>query len=81
VSLVWTMLIGLAASLIAKLLMPAPGAGGFALRAALGVGGSLAATFLGRFAGLFAAHHSAGFIGAVVGATVCLIGHQLIATK
>ena len=72
-------LIGLAAGLVARLLSPGSGARGFVLTAALGVGGSLAATWLGRSAGLYSAGQSAGFTGAVIGACVVLVGHRLLA--
>jgi len=80
VELIWTILIGFVAGLVAKLLTPGSGPGGFFLTAALGIGGSLAATYLGRLAGLYHAGQSAGFIGAIVGA-VLLLGYHLIAKK
>lgn len=70
---IWIVLIGLAAGLVARLLSPGSGARGFVLTATLGVGGSLAATWLGRLAGLYSAGQSAGFIGAVIGACVVLL--------
>ena len=79
--LIWTILIGFVAGLIAKVLTPGAGPGGFFLTAALGIGGSLAATYLGRFVGLYSAGQSAGFIAAIVGAVVLLLGYHLIARK
>lgn len=79
--LIWTILIGFVAGLIAKVLTPGAGPGGFFLTAALGIGGSLAATYLGRFVGLYGAGQSAGFIAAIVGAVVLLLGYHLIAKK
>ena len=79
--LIWTILIGFVAGLIAKVLTPGAGPGGFFLTAALGIGGSLAATYLGRFVGLYNAGQSAGFIAAIVGAVVLLLGYHLIAKK
>ena len=49
--LIWTILIGFVAGLIAKAITPGTGPGGFFLTAALGIAGSLAATFLGQFLG------------------------------
>ena len=46
---------------------------GIMIGAALGIGGSLAATFLGQAAGWYAPGQSAGFIGAVIGAVLLLI--------
>ena len=79
--LIWTILIGFVAGVVAKMLTPGAGPGGFFLTAALGIGGSLAATYLGRFVGLYSAGQSAGFIAAIVGAVVLLLGYHLIAKK
>lgn len=79
--LIWTIVIGFVAGLIAKALTPGSGPAGFFLTASLGIAGSLAATYLGRFAGLYAAGQSAGFIGAIVGAVVLLLGYHVIAKK
>ena len=75
--LIWTILIGFVAGLVAKMLTPGAGPSGFFLTAALGIGGSLAATYLGQMAGWYQAGQSAGFIGAVVGAAVLLIAYHL----
>jgi len=80
-SLIWTILIGFVAGVVAKLLTPGTGPGGFFLTAALGVGGSLAATYLGQFTGLYAVGQSAGFIGAVIGAMVLLLAYHAVARK
>lgn len=79
--LLWTILIGFVAGLIAKMLAPGGGPGGFFITAILGIGGSLAATFLGQMLGLYQAGQSAGFIGAVVGAVVLLMAYHLIFKK
>lgn len=79
--LIWTILIGFVAGLVAKMLAPGGGPGGFFITAALGIGGSLAATFLGRMAGLYSPGQSAGFIGAVIGAIVLLVGYHFISKK
>jgi uncharacterized membrane protein YeaQ/YmgE (transglycosylase-associated protein family) len=81
VDLVWTILIGLLAGVVAKLLTPGSGPRGFLLTSALGIGGSLVATYLGRFMGLYSPGQSAGFIGAVVGAVVLLVGYHLASSK
>lgn len=78
--LIWTVLIGFVAGLIAKAITPGAGPGGFFLTAALGVGGSLTATYLGQFLGWYKPGQSAGLIGAVVGAAVLLLGYHF-ATK
>lgn len=78
--LIWTILIGFVAGLIAKVITRGTGPGGFFMTAALGIGGSLAATYLGHFLGWYQAGQSAGFIGAVVGAVI-LLGVYHLATR
>ena len=69
------------AGMIAKAITPGAGPGGFFLTAALGIGGSLAATYLGQFLGWYAPGQSAGLIGAVVGAAVLLLGYHFATKK
>jgi uncharacterized membrane protein YeaQ/YmgE (transglycosylase-associated protein family) len=74
--LIWTILIGFIAGVVAKLLAPGTGPTGFFLTAALGIAGSLIATFLGQFVGWYKEGESAGFIGAIVGAVVLLAAYH-----
>ena len=74
----WIILIGFVAGLIAKVITPGTGPGGFFLTAALGIGGSLAATNLGQFLGWYQPGQSAGFIGALVVAIVLLGVYHLV---
>ena len=70
--LVWTILIGFVAGLVAKLLAPGTGPSGFFLTAALGIAGALIATYVGESVGWYKEGESAGFIGATVGAVALL---------
>ena len=70
--LIWTILIGFIAGLVARWLTPGPDPSGLLITTALGVGGSLAATFIGQALGLYQPGQSAGFIGAVIGAIALL---------
>ncbi len=79
--LIWTILIGFAAGVIAKMLTPGKQPMGFFLTAALGIGGSLGATYLGQMLGLYKEGHSAGFIGAVIGAIVLLLVYHMVTKK
>ena len=79
--LIWTILIGFVAGLVAKMITPGSGPGGFFLTAALGIGGSLAATYIGQFLGWYQQGQSAGFIGAIVGAIVLLGVYHLVTRK
>jgi uncharacterized membrane protein YeaQ/YmgE (transglycosylase-associated protein family) len=71
--IIWTILIGFVAGLVARAVTPGDQPLGFFLTAALGVAGSLAATYIGQALGLYQAGQAAGFIGAVVGAVVLLL--------
>jgi uncharacterized membrane protein YeaQ/YmgE (transglycosylase-associated protein family) len=76
--LLWTIIIGFVAGLSAKAITPGPGPSGFWLTAALGVAGSIAATYLGQWAGLYAAGEPAGFIGGVIGAAILLVAYHAV---
>lgn len=77
--IVWTILIGFVVGLVAKLITPGKGPGGFFLTAALGIAGAIGATYLGHFIGWYKAGESAGFIGGLVGAIVLLVIYHLVA--
>jgi uncharacterized membrane protein YeaQ/YmgE (transglycosylase-associated protein family) len=72
-SLIWALIIGLIVGAVAKLLMPGKDPGGIWITMALGVAGSLIATYLGRVLGLYATGQSAGFIMSVLGAMFLLL--------
>lgn len=76
--LIWTILIGFVAGLIAKALTPGKGPSGFFLTAVLGIAGSLAATYLGQALGLYTQGHAAGFIASIIGAIVLLVAYHLV---
>ena len=77
-NILWVIVIGFVAGAVAKLLMPGKDPGGFVITTALGVGGALIATFLGRLIGWYQEGQSAGFIAAVVGAIIVLVIYRLI---
>jgi uncharacterized membrane protein YeaQ/YmgE (transglycosylase-associated protein family) len=73
-SIIWTIIIGFVAGVVAKFLHPGSSnePSGFILTAALGIAGSFVATYLGQALGWYRAGDGAGFIGAVVGAIIVL---------
>ena len=71
-SWIWTILIGFIAGAVAKLLMPGKDPGGFIVTTLLGIGGALAATWIGRAVGWYDEGSGAGFIAAIVGAVLIL---------
>lgn len=78
-SILWTIIIGLIAGVIAKFLMPGRDAGGFIVTILLGIAGAVVATVLGQSLGWYRQGEGAGLIGAVVGAVLILIVYRLVA--
>ena len=76
-SIIWTIVIGFIVGLLAKLVMPGKDPGGFFITAALGIAGSLLATYGGKAVGLYGGDQTAGFIGAFLGAIILLIIYRL----
>lgn len=73
-SIIWTIVIGFVAGVIAKLVTPGDNEpSGFILTTVLGVVGAFVATWLGQALGWYRADQSAGLIGAVVGAVIVLV--------
>ena len=76
--IIGTLIIGLVAGAVAKLLMPGRDPGGFIITMLLGVAGAFVATDLGQAVGWYEAGEGAGFIGAVVGAVLLLLAYRAI---
>jgi uncharacterized membrane protein YeaQ/YmgE (transglycosylase-associated protein family) len=70
--ILWTIIIGFLAGLVAKLITPGRDPGGFIITTLLGIVGAFVATYLGQAIGWYQAGEGAGFIGAVVGAVIVL---------
>jgi uncharacterized membrane protein YeaQ/YmgE (transglycosylase-associated protein family) len=71
--IVWIIVIGFVAGIIARLLSRGPNRpAGFLLTTALGIAGAFAATFVGQAVGWYRPDQGAGFIAATVGAIVVL---------
>ena len=79
--ILWIILIGFVAGMIARYLTPGPNnPSGFILTVVLSIAGSFLATFLGQAVGWYRADQGAGFIGATVGAILVLfIWNRLVA--
>ncbi|GAA5004469.1 GlsB/YeaQ/YmgE family stress response membrane protein [Acinetobacter puyangensis] len=80
-SLIWAIIIGFIAGLIARAIHPGEDKAGFIVTTLLGIIGSLAATYGGRALGWYAENEAAGFIASVVGAIVILFIYNLISKK
>ena len=71
--IVWTIVIGFVAGIIAKFIMPGHNEpSGFVMTTILGVVGAFVASFLGQSLGWYGPDTGAGLIGAVVGAIIVL---------
>ncbi len=70
--MLWTIVIGLVAGVLAKLLMPGRDPGGIIMTVLLGIAGALVATLLGKLVGWYQPGESAGFIAATLGAILVL---------
>jgi len=80
--IIWTIIIGFVAGVIAKFIVPGPNEPrGFVLTTILGIVGALVATYLGQALGWYAPGEGAGFIGAIVGAIIVLIVWGFIARR
>ncbi len=73
-TILWTIIVGFVAGIIAKLIHPGPNEpSGFILTTILGIVGAFVATYLGQAIGWYQAGEGAGLIGAIVGAVIVLI--------
>jgi uncharacterized membrane protein YeaQ/YmgE (transglycosylase-associated protein family) len=73
-SIIWTIIIGFIAGVIAKLITPGRNEpSGFILTTILGIIGAFVATWLGQAIGWYRAGEGAGLIGAIVGAVIVLV--------
>ena len=79
--LIWTIVIGFFAGILAKLIHPGPNEPqGFIVTTLLGIAGAFVATYLGQLVGFYRVGETAGLIGAVVGAIIVLLVWGLFAT-
>jgi uncharacterized membrane protein YeaQ/YmgE (transglycosylase-associated protein family) len=83
VNILWIILIGFVAGLIARLVAPGPNnPSGFILTTVLGVIGAFVATFIGQALGWYRPDQGAGLVGAIIGALLVLfIWHRLVVNR
>jgi uncharacterized membrane protein YeaQ/YmgE (transglycosylase-associated protein family) len=81
-SIIWIILIGFLAGVIAKLIHPGPNEpSGFILTTLLGIAGAFVATYLGQAIGWYRVDQGAGLIGATVGAVIVLFVWGMFAKR
>ena len=72
-TIIWTIIIGFIAGVIAKFIMPGDNEPkGFILTILLGIAGAFVATWLGQAIGWYGPNDQAGIIGSVVGTIIVL---------
>ena len=80
--IIWTIIIGFLAGVIAKFIMPGPNEpSGFVLTTILGIIGAFVATYLGQALGWYGPGQGAGLIGATVGAIIVLLIYGMVAGR
>jgi uncharacterized membrane protein YeaQ/YmgE (transglycosylase-associated protein family) len=80
--IIWTIIIGFVAGVIAKFIMPGDNEPkGFIMTTILGIIGALVASWLGQALGWYTPGEGAGLIGAIVGAIILLFVWGLIAKR
>ena len=81
-SILWTIIIGFVAGVIAKFITPGSNEpSGFILTTILGIVGAFVATWLGQAMGWYRPGEGAGLIGAVVGAIIVLVVWGMVAAR
>lgn len=82
-NIIWIIVIGFVAGIIARMLSPGPNnPSGFILTTILGIVGAFISTFLGQSLGWYRLDQGAGLIGAVIGAIIVLfIWNRLVARR
>ena len=80
--ILWTIIIGFIAGVIAKFIMPGDNEpSGFILTTILEIVGAFVATYLGQALGWYRPGEGAGLIGAIVGAIVVLLIYGMVAGR
>jgi uncharacterized membrane protein YeaQ/YmgE (transglycosylase-associated protein family) len=81
--ILWVILVGFVAGIIARILSPGPNnPSGFILTAVLGIAGAFLATLIGQSFGHYGPDQGAGFITATIGALIVLfIWNRLVARR
>jgi uncharacterized membrane protein YeaQ/YmgE (transglycosylase-associated protein family) len=79
--IVWTILLGLAAGVIAKTIYPGRQHMGAIVTILLGIAGSFVASYGGQWLKIYQPGQTAGFIGSIVGALIILFVYSLFKRK
>jgi uncharacterized membrane protein YeaQ/YmgE (transglycosylase-associated protein family) len=82
-SILWIIIIGFIAGLIARFVAPGPNTpAGFIVTTLLGIAGAFVATYIGQSVGWYRLDQGAGLIGATLGAIIVLfVWNRLVVTR
>jgi uncharacterized membrane protein YeaQ/YmgE (transglycosylase-associated protein family) len=75
--IIGTIIVGLIAGIIAKLLLPGKDPGGCIITILLGITGAFVSTYLGKCLGIYEPGETVGFIGATIGAIIILLLYRM----
>jgi len=80
--IIWIVVVGFVAGIIARLLAPGPNKpSGFLLTTVLGIVGAFVTTFIGQAIGWYRPDQGAGFVAATIGAIIVLfVWNRLVAS-
>jgi uncharacterized membrane protein YeaQ/YmgE (transglycosylase-associated protein family) len=81
--ILWILLIGLIAGVVARFLLPGPNnPQGFVLTAVLGMAGAFVSTWIGQSIGWYRPDQGAGILGATIGALIVLfVWHRMVVQR
>ena len=79
--LIWAIIIGFIAGLLARWLTPGRQVAGFIVTTLLGMLGAVLATLLGQWIGWYEAGEGAGLLGAIIGAITVLLLFRAFAQR
>lgn len=77
----WAIIIGFFAGIVARVLTGGGEPRGFILTTVLGIVGGVLGTWLGQVIGLYGPNDNAGFVGAIVGAIIILLAWRQFAPR
>lgn len=81
-TILWTIIIGFLAGVIAKFIMPGPNnPSGFIMTTLLGIVGAVVANILGSAVGWYGPGTGAGLIASVIGALIVLAVYHFVASR
>lgn len=80
--IIWTIVVGFIAGVVAKFIMPGKNEpSGFILTTILGIVGAFVATYFGQALGWYNTGDGAGLVGAIVGAIIVLAIYGAVAGR